>query len=162
MPSRLRHFAMFPPSLVERCVLAGPCQVCSACGAPHAPVVERAATPPAVAQKDGDYFGHGEGNNGIHRKVGQAYQDWLNAHPKVVLGHRPTCPCAAPPVPPLVLDPFLGAGTVAGVCEVLGRRWLGCELYEEYAALIPRRVGEVRAWYARRPLPSAHAADLRR
>ena len=32
----------------------------------------------------------------------------------------------------VVLDPFMGSGTTAEVAQRLGRRWLGCELNEEY------------------------------
>jgi site-specific DNA-methyltransferase (cytosine-N4-specific) len=39
----------------------------------------------------------------------------------------------------LVLDPFLGSGTVAKVAQDLGRQWVGCELNPEYAKLIEER-----------------------
>lgn len=41
----------------------------------------------------------------------------------------------------LVLDPFMGAGTTAVVAERLARRWVGCELNPEYAAIAERRIG---------------------
>jgi len=31
-----------------------------------------------------------------------------------------------------VLDPFFGTGTLAGVCEKLGRKWIGIDLSEKY------------------------------
>ena len=34
----------------------------------------------------------------------------------------------------LVLDPFAGSNTTGAVCEQEGRRWLACELREEYLA----------------------------
>ena len=34
-----------------------------------------------------------------------------------------------------VLDPFIGSGTTAHVCEKLGRNWIGCELNENYESL---------------------------
>jgi len=40
----------------------------------------------------------------------------------------------------LVLDPFLGSGTTAVVCERLGRRWIGCEINSEYAAMAEKRI----------------------
>jgi len=39
-----------------------------------------------------------------------------------------------------VLDPFLGSGTTALVAEREGRRWIGCELNPEYAAIAERRL----------------------
>jgi DNA modification methylase len=39
-----------------------------------------------------------------------------------------------------VLDPFMGAGTTAVVCESLGRRWIGCELNPAYAEIANKRI----------------------
>lgn len=40
----------------------------------------------------------------------------------------------------IVLDPFMGSGTVAEVCEQYGRKWIGFELNESYSNLIDIRV----------------------
>jgi DNA modification methylase len=42
-----------------------------------------------------------------------------------------------------VLDPFMGSGTVGLVAEILGRRWLGCELNPEYEPLIRARTAQL-------------------
>ena len=47
----------------------------------------------------------------------------------------------------VVLDPMMGSGTVAKMCELLNRRWIGVEVAEEYCKVIAERVGLV----ARRP-----------
>jgi DNA modification methylase len=39
----------------------------------------------------------------------------------------------------IVLDPFMGSGTVAQVAQSLGRRWIGCELNPAYAAMVKKR-----------------------
>jgi site-specific DNA-methyltransferase (cytosine-N4-specific) len=39
----------------------------------------------------------------------------------------------------MILDPFMGSGTVAQVAQDLGRRWLGCELNPAYAEMCERR-----------------------
>lgn len=39
-----------------------------------------------------------------------------------------------------VIDPFLGSGTTAEVCEWLNLRWLGLEVKEDYAVDIDRRI----------------------
>jgi len=39
----------------------------------------------------------------------------------------------------IVLDPFMGSGTVARVANLLGRKWIGCELNPDYAAIIRQR-----------------------
>ena len=49
------------------------------------------------------------------------------------------CILAGSAVDNVVLDPFLGSGTVAQVAQALGRSWVGCELNPEYHAMIARR-----------------------
>lgn len=44
----------------------------------------------------------------------------------------------------VVLDPFLGSGTTAMVAERHGRRWLGCELNEDYGPLQQERLAKTR------------------
>jgi site-specific DNA-methyltransferase (cytosine-N4-specific) len=43
----------------------------------------------------------------------------------------------------VVLDPFMGSGTVAQAAESLGRRWVGYELNPNYHALIAERTRQV-------------------
>ncbi|MFL6072792.1 MAG: DNA-methyltransferase [Mycobacteriales bacterium] len=104
------HFAVFPPALVERPLLATcPQRVCTSCEQPW----RRGA-----AQKHGEV---------------------------TVLGAlRPSRTCAAETVPGVVLDPFLGSGTVAVVAERHGRHWLGVELNPDYARMALERVAEAR------------------
>lgn len=40
----------------------------------------------------------------------------------------------------LVIDPFAGTGTTAVAAQQLGRRWLVCEIDEQYACALPRRI----------------------
>jgi hypothetical protein len=70
-------------------------------------------------------------------------------------GWNPTCNCAESairalgpsafrePVPCTVLDPFMGSGTTALVARRLGRRSIGVELNESYAALCARRLQQL-------------------
>jgi site-specific DNA-methyltransferase (adenine-specific) len=58
---------------------------------------------------------------------------------------RPGCNCTAATVPGVVLDPFMGSGTVALAAEQHGRDWIGCELNPVYAALARGRIAEWRA-----------------
>ena len=48
----------------------------------------------------------------------------------------------------LVLDPFIGSGTVGKVCERLGRRWVGLDLSAEYIEIAKRRTAQ-RGLFAR-------------
>jgi len=53
------------------------------------------------------------------------------------------CVLAGAPAGGVVLDPFMGAGTTAVVAERLGRRWVGCELNPDYAAIAEARIRAV-------------------
>jgi DNA modification methylase len=57
---------------------------------------------------------------------------------------EPTCDCDAPFEPGVVLDPFMGSGTVAIAAERLGRSWLGIELNPAFAELAEERIEEAR------------------
>jgi len=61
---------------------------------------------------------------------------------------RPACGCHsndnAISQPGVVLDPFLGSGTVALAAEQHGRDWVGIELNPGYAALAERRIADFR------------------
>lgn len=56
------------------------------------------------------------------------------------IGWEPSCNCGADVIPSLVLDPFMGRGTVAITAEKLNRRWVGTELIPKYAELIKQNV----------------------
>ncbi|HYT88280.1 MAG TPA: site-specific DNA-methyltransferase, partial [Gemmataceae bacterium] len=43
----------------------------------------------------------------------------------------------------VVLDPFAGSGTTLAVAKKLGRRWLGFELSEAYAARVEGRLAKI-------------------
>jgi site-specific DNA-methyltransferase (adenine-specific) len=43
----------------------------------------------------------------------------------------------------IVLDPFAGSGTTLAVAKKLGRRWLGCELSEDYVRAASERLNAV-------------------
>lgn len=57
-------------------------------------------------------------------------------------GWTPSCGCGAAAVPGVVLDPFMGSGTVGVVAERIGRRWLGTEINPDYAAMAVQRIGD--------------------
>jgi DNA modification methylase len=83
-------------------------------------------------------------------------------------GWRPSCNCTVPhpgdefgtvvglnpdPAPCTVLDPFMGSGTVALVARRLGRRSIGVELNDSYAALCARRLQQL-SLFAGEPEPT--------
>lgn len=78
-------------------------------------------------------------------------QAWRRTPVSRRLGHLavvgklvPACDCHAKARPGLVLDPFLGAGTVAVVAERLSRDWLGVEINPAFARLADQRVAAAR------------------
>ena len=40
----------------------------------------------------------------------------------------------------LVFDPFIGSGTTAKMCEKSNRKWVGCEISEEYCEITKHRI----------------------
>jgi DNA modification methylase len=142
-PFKGAHFATFPPDLIEPCILAGaPERCCAVCGAPHERITSRGTETPHVDGSDIDRFGTGEA--GVHRKVGGQYQKWLDANPKMTVGWKPTCACNAGISAGVVLDPFGGSGTTAGVALKHGRNAILCELNPDYDAMIDERVDSIR------------------
>jgi site-specific DNA-methyltransferase (adenine-specific) len=133
------HFATFPGALVERPLLATcPLKVCTSCGAPW-----RAGP--------GKTYILGE------RKPASTVETYVRRYPSRwrVLRQpgplEPGCTCNGATRPGVVLDPFMGSGTVAQVAEGHGRDWLGIEINPDYVDLAWKRLG-------RRPPPLEEAA----
>jgi site-specific DNA-methyltransferase (adenine-specific) len=59
-------------------------------------------------------------------------------------GSFPACECRAGWQPGIVLDPFLGSGTVAVAAEAYRRDWIGIELNPAYAKLADERIASAR------------------
>ena len=82
------------------------------------------------------------------------------SEPSIRCGSRPAslkprslvpCDCGAATRPGVVLDPFMGSGTVALIARSMGRDWLGIELNPEYVRLTEselERIHERRRWMA--------------
>lgn len=137
------HFAVFPPSLVERCLLASTSErgVCPRCGAPWARVVRRErlldGEPSALPPMRNDDKAEPSSATGI----GHGRTDSVSK----TLGWRATCSCdAGEPVPATVLDPFAGSGTTGAVAAYHSRDAVLVDLKREYLELVPDRVDHVR------------------
>lgn len=52
------------------------------------------------------------------------------------------CILAGSRIGDIVLDPFMGSGTVAIVAQNLGRKWIGIELNPDYKAMAERRIAK--------------------
>ena len=143
-PFKGAHFAVFPPALVEPCILAGTSAkgVCSECGAPWQRIVEKQET--GRTQKMADGWDTGNGGHGtIHRDGREAGETGKPVMATKTTGWRPTCDHDAEPVPAIVLDCFAGSGTVGKVCRLHGRRFVGLDLSMKYLRelALPRAEG---------------------
>lgn len=145
------HFATFPPKLIEPMILAGcPPKTCAECGAPWTRVIE---TEPVEVREWSPANGKSKelapnfsstrlrGNLQRYRDTGRNHDNPFPARSST--GWLPGCSHDAPVLPGIVLDPFMGAGTVALVATQHGRRWLGCEINADYIAMAERRLSAV-------------------
>jgi hypothetical protein len=141
------HFATFPERLVFKPILAGsPPKCCGGCGVPWVRVVDKPKPPREVfteTAKPADGFVNrvdlpGGGIVGM----GQKLQDWLNKNPTTTLGWRSGCEHDDDSGRAIVLDPFMGSGTVAKVARDHGRDYLGVELNPDYIRLAYKRMGQ--------------------
>lgn len=134
------HFAVYPPALIEPCILAGTSEKghCPKCGA-HATRVFKKREPTSTGaaiggdptRKDGgtrERDSSGWGGNSL-ATTRLATDEW--EYP---------CSCGVPYVSDIVLDPFNGSGTTGQVALEHGRRYVGCELNPEYVELTLARL----------------------
>jgi site-specific DNA-methyltransferase (adenine-specific) len=128
------HFATFPPDLVRRPILATcPEAVCTRCGMPwkrKVSVTRIPVGPPTKVPRPRD------------AQVMRFKDRW---HTLREVGDLIPCGCGEPTLPGVVLDPFMGAGTVGLVAEQLHRDWLGIEISAEYRQLAIERIEKARA-----------------
>lgn len=136
------HFAVFPPELIEPCILAGTSAhgCCSKCGSAWERIISKPKLPKV---DDSEIDRYGTGKAGVHRKVGQKYADWRANNPDITTGWKPTCDCNADVAPAVVFDPFGGSGTTAAVAIKHGRNAILCELNPDFAELVKGRVDSI-------------------
>lgn len=129
------HYAVFPPKLVEPCILAGTSQrgACPTCGAPWRRVM-------FVERENYKTFDHPERTGGaISGGVGKNFPETT----RETIGWWPTCDCYHPgietedeeqmeTVPCKVLDPFAGSGTTGMVAVSLNRAAVLVDISQEY------------------------------
>jgi DNA modification methylase len=135
------HFATFPEELARRAILAGcPERVCATCGEASRRVVDRVDT--GRRQKMADEWATHEGGHGsFHRNGREKGAAGVPVMATVTTGWTDCGHNAYRPG--VVLDPFMGSGTVALVARKLGRRAVGIELNPEYAEMVARRTRQL-------------------
>lgn len=150
--SKQKHFAVMPVELAKRCVLAGTSArgVCPHCGTPWNRLVERHRVPLRPG-KNTKVNGKGDGDLATAEALGWTTPQVIGnrdpqRHVTVVetVGWAAGCKCEAhEPVPAVVVDPFAGAGTSLVAAVELGRRAVGCDLYDRYADIARERAANV-------------------
>jgi len=178
-PYKGAHFAVFPPELIEPCILATTSAYgcCGECGAPFERnmtknwqpscecfgsfekedvIIPAEMTPQQVTKTTwgvttkGEY--HGDNTKDYEKAKAQSASDVkkriienkTKARVKTMMIYKPNSPNEKHPIQrSVVLDPFGGSGTTAGVAILHNRDAVICELNEEFAALIPDRVATI-------------------
>jgi DNA modification methylase len=136
------HFATFPEELPGLCIAASTSEKgnCAKCGAPWERIVE----------KRGGSIGNGSWTkNSRDLKHGMMAANTTeakklmrnNGYKVEIIGWQPTCECNCEEVaPPVVFDPFMGAGTTALVARKKLRHFAGIELNPQYIEIAKRRL----------------------
>ena len=146
-PSRLAHYAMWPPKLAERLILSMcPEWVCAICGDPRRRMTGATYVPHGVRvdeakgarwhQPDGDGPSKRDGEHAQHMANGRATKNtttlgWSDC------GHDNYQPGT-------VLDPFAGTGTTLAVAHLHGRDAIGIDIDPRNQLLYPARLDECR------------------
>jgi len=136
------HFATFPPELARRCILTSPTKVCKECGAGWERVVERLDEGSYNRRKDGGAFKQNSqiiGRSNEQAPQGSGISHDLDSPEYKTLGFRPTCDCDAGVDKAIILDPFMGSGTVALVAHENFRHYVGLEINPDYIPLADKR-----------------------
>jgi len=138
-PSPEAHFATFPENLIEPCILAGvPIEVCAKCGQPR----ERIISPSEQYKK---LLGQDLMKKNEHVKDDILSKGMcMETKPPACADYETigwtNCNCEAGFRNGIVLDPFMGSGTVGYVAACNQRNWAGIELNPEYIEMAMRRI----------------------
>ena len=131
------HFATFPEEIPERCIKAGTSEkgCCPKCGKAWVRVVKLGN----IQTQGGGYIRH-EGSS--NKLTSGEVKTVMTQREHKTLGWQPSCSCGEESVPCVVLDPFIGSGTVAKVAIRLRRQWVGIDINPAYGELAEKR----KAW----------------
>jgi DNA modification methylase len=136
--ARGKHFAIFPEDLIKPMILAGcPREVCKKCGKPRERII--------VSLYKGSTIGTKPKEGKILEKASQL-QRTTSGLPFGYTGKTigwTDCGCGAGFEPGIVLDPFMGSGTVAVVAKKLGRNFIGIELSSEFVKIAEERLKKI-------------------
>ena len=138
-PFKEAHFAVFPPDLIEPCVLAGsPEKACKECGKPYKRKLESKRVRRNELPKD-DIRYRPNVYSGAYKDInGKGDAGYMQTKD---LGLHKDCKCDTKEViKGQVLDPFGGAGTTALVSDRLNREATVIELNKDYVKIAKKRL----------------------
>lgn len=133
------HFAVYPLDLCVRPIQSScPQFVCTKCEKPPLPKARKNPSL-SISEWRKAAIGRGQplerlvaswpgGNTGLPNLPHPLSQDWK------------VCACKSGFEAGIVFDPFAGAGSTLLVAQLLGRRWLGCELKKDYTKMAECRI----------------------
>ncbi len=92
----------------------------------------------------------GERNGKNGNKRGRPSTSLNSIQQAQTFGWKPSCSCdTEETVRPIVLDPFMGSGTVGLVAKKLNRDYIGIELNQEYIEMAEKRIREKMGLFVR-------------
>jgi DNA modification methylase len=133
------HFAAFPSEWPRRIILGwSPSGYCTACGEPRRPVVHK-----ELEHVNNTTHAKSNAGKAIHASTASRSSSVVARESATITGYACDCPTTdAPTRPAVVLDPFGGTGTVAGVAHALGRHGVHIDLSHDYLRLAKWRIEE--------------------
>lgn len=135
--SGLKHTSTYPRWIPDRFLSAAVSEdgVCSACGAPRAPVIQKASGG-AIGKS---WHDHTDDKIRGNAKTASS-KDYV---PAVITGWKRGCRCrGAEIVPPLVLDPYTGTSTTGVVAMSRGCAYIGIDIDRRCIADSKERLAE--------------------
>lgn len=128
-PYNEAHYAVFPPKLIEPCVLAGcPERCCPKCGKGWIRVLKKEKY---IQSNSKRYSGCSKRNDAEKNRVVTVNK---------TIKWKPSCDCNESTfVPGIILDPFFGSGTTGLVANKYGRDYIGIDLDKKNRPIIKKR-----------------------
>ncbi len=134
------HFATFSEKLVEPMIkCACPQWICKKCGFIRERIIEKKLVVHKVFEDKRKAYQNVISGSKEMPAIPRA-RTGLEGHNEIYTIGWTDCGCNAGWESGIVLDPFMGSGTVAVVVERLGRRWIGIEINPEYCEIAKRRI----------------------